>query len=397
MNEGSVTHRTPEHAAIPSPSAVPLTFDFLDLKSQFATIREDVMRAVEKVMGSQLFILGAEVRQLEEEIGRTLGAGFAVSCASGSDALLLAMMALGIGPGDEVITTPFTFFATAGSIARLGAKPIFVDIDPETYNIDPTQIEAAVTSETKAILPVHIFGLSADLEPILRLAESKGLEVIEDAAQAIGARYNNQCVGTFGKFGCFSFFPSKNLGGAGDGGLVTTEDPALAEKLRVLRVHGSKKKYYHEILGINSRLDALQAAILRVKLVHLADWTKGRQLRADRYRALLDQAGLNGHIAPPPQPAPHMAHVYNQFVIRSRERDALRDFLRQRGIPTEIYYPICLHLQPAFAYLGCQPGQLPNAELASQEVLALPVYPELKDSQQESVVHAIADFYARKN
>jgi dTDP-4-amino-4,6-dideoxygalactose transaminase len=360
-------------------------------------IREDVMRALEKVMGSQLFILGAEVRQLEEEIGRMLGAGFAVSCASGSDALLLAMMALGIGPGDEVITTPFTFFATAGSIARLGAKPVFVDIDPETYNIDPTQIEAAITPKTKVILPVHIFGLPADLEPIMRLAESRGLAVIEDAAQAIGARYNNQCVGTFGTFGCFSFFPSKNLGGAGDGGLVTTEDPALAEKLRLLRVHGSKKKYCHEILGINSRLDALQAAILRVKLAHLAEWTKGRQQRADRYRALFDQAGLNGRVAPPPQPAPHLVHVYNQFVIRSLERDALRDFLRQRGIPTEIYYPICLHLQPAFAYLGYRQGQLPHAESASQEVLALPVYPELKDSQQESIVHAIADFYARKD
>lgn len=371
-------------------------FDFLDLKAQFATIRGEVMDAITEVMESQHFILGTEVRLLEEEIAAMLGAKHAISCASGSDALVLAMMAAGVGPEDEVITTPFTFVATAGSIARLGAKPVFVDIEAGMFNIDPSRIEAAITPRTRAILPVHLFGLPADLNPILDLAEDRGLAVIEDAAQAIGALYHGRHAGTIGTYGCFSFFPSKNLGGAGDGGLVTTEESGLADKLRLLRVHGSAQKYRHEILGVNSRLDALQAAILRVKLRYLDDWTRSRQLHADRYRALFEEANLGDRLKVPMTP-PEIVHVYNQFSIRCQERDALREFLRSRKIPTEIYYPLPLHLQPAFAYLGYSHGQFPQAELASQEVLALPVYPELTESQQYAVVNAISAFYAIQN
>lgn len=373
------------------------TFQFLDLKAQFATIRDEVMEAVSKVMESQQFILGKEVILLEEETGGMLGAEHAVSCASGSDALMLALMAAGIGPDDEVITTPFTFVATAGAIARLGAKPVFVDIDPGTFNIDPSQIESAITPRTRAILPVHLFGLAADLDPILRVAESRGILVIEDAAQAIGGRYRGRCVGTIGALGCFSFFPSKNLGGAGDGGLVTTQDPLLADRLRLMRVHGSRKKYHYETLGVNSRLDALQAAILRVKLGRLDAWTRQRRLCANRYRILFEEAGISQRIQLPQTPSSDFDHVYNQFSIRCAGRDALREFLRRSGIPTEIYYPLPLHLQPAFAYLGYMAGQFPQSESASREILALPVYPELKPSHQESVVGAIARFYAENN
>ncbi len=380
----------------PSPTGE-ARFDFLDLKAQFATIREEVMDAITKVMESQHFILGTEVRLLEEEVAAMLGAKHAISCASGSDALVLAMMAAGIGPQDEVITTPFTFVATAGSIARLGAKPVFVDIEADTFNIDASQIEAAVTPRTRGILPVHLFGFPADLNPILDLAEDRGLAVIEDAAQAIGAKYCDRYVGTVGTYGCFSFFPSKNLGGAGDGGLVTTEESGLADKLRLLRVHGTAQKYHHEILGVNSRLDALQAAILRVKLRYLAGWTSSRQLHADRYRGLFEEANLGDRVKVPAVPPSAFVHVYNQFSIRCHERDALREFLRSRQIPTEIYYPLPLHLQPAFAYLSYSRGQFPQAELASQDVLALPVYPELTESQQHAVVNAISEFYATKN
>lgn len=369
-------------------------FEFLDLKAQFATIREEVMQAVTRVMDSQHFILGNEVRLFEEEIAAMLGAKHAVACASGSDALLLALMACGIQAGDEVITTPFTFVATAGSIARTGATPVFVDIDPETFNINPSEIEAAITPRTRAILPVHLFGLPADLDPILKIAEGRGLVVIEDTAQAVGARYEGHFAGTLGTLGCFSFFPSKNLGGAGDGGLVTTNDDALAERLRVLRVHGSKRKYHHEILGMNSRLDALQAAILRVKLRHLENWTAGREDRAKYYRKLFDESTGGQFVRLPQVPRANVRHVFNQFSIRSEERDKLREFLRQAGVPTEIYYPVPLHLQNAFSYLGYQSGQFPHSERASQEVLALPVYPELKDSQQAAVVRTTADFYS---
>jgi dTDP-4-amino-4,6-dideoxygalactose transaminase len=376
--------------AIPSGA---LSFDFLDLKAQFATIRKDVMEAIARVMESQVFILGDEVRSFEKEFSEKFNAQHVISCASGSDALVLALMAAGIGQGDEVITTPFTFVATAGSIARVGAKPVFVDINPFTYNIDADAIPSAVSSRTRAIIPVHLFGLAADLGPILEIARQNQSIVIEDAAQAIVARYQGRFVGTVGDFGCFSFFPSKNLGGAGDGGLLTTKDAALAEKLRLLRVHGSKNKYRHEILGTNSRLDALQAAILRVKLRHIDTWTGSRRAHAARYRELLENAGLNQFVTPPAPPEQSDAHVYNQFSIRATKRDELREFLRTRGIPSEVYYPVPLHLQPAFSYLGYREAQFPNAELAAREVLALPVFPELTESQQVSVVQAVRDFY----
>jgi len=373
----------------------PLQLQYLDLKAQFHTIREEVLQAVARVMESQHFILGSEVERFEEEIAATLGARHAISCASGSDALVLAMMAAEIGSGDEVITSPFTFAATAGSIARVGATPVFVDIDPDTFNILPEAVEGAITARTRAIMPVHLFGLSADMDPISKLARDHSLVVIEDAAQAIGARYEGKVVGSFGNFGCFSFFPSKNLGGAGDGGLVTTEDPATAERLRMLRVHGSKKKYHHEILGTNSRLDALQAAILRVKLPYLKSWTKARQMRAQRYRELFQSKELSNFLRVPPAPVGDYWHVYNQFTVRCESRDALKEHLRSVGVPTEVYYPLSLHLQPAFRYLGYRPGQLPAAESASREVLSLPVYPELEDWQQEYVVQSVSEFYTK--
>jgi dTDP-4-amino-4,6-dideoxygalactose transaminase len=369
-------------------------FDFLDLRAQFASIRDEVMAAVTRVMESQYFILGPEVEKLEQEIAAKLGAKFAIGCASGTDALILSLLAAQIGPGHEVITTPFSFVATAGSIAYVGAKPVFVDIDPATFNIDPKKIAAAITPQTRAIMPVHLFGLAADMDPILQLAKSHNLLVIEDAAQAIGSRYNNQLVGTIGDFGCFSFFPSKNLGAAGDGGLITTNSPAFDERLRMLRMHGSKTKYFHELLGTNSRLDALQAAILRVKLRHLDRWETGRQNRAARYRQLFAGRNLGNSVILPPAPAPRCHHVYNQFTLRTAHRDQLKESLRLAGIPSEIYYPLCLHLQQSFTYLGYRAGQLPNAEKASQEALSLPVYPELTDTHQDQVVQAVANFYS---
>jgi dTDP-4-amino-4,6-dideoxygalactose transaminase len=396
-NEGAGAAAVRALAVKRTTMAVAGSFDFLDLKAQFAPIREEVMEAITRVMNSQHFILGSEVKLFEEEIAKMLGAKHAVACASGSDALLLALMACEIQAGDEVITTPFTFIATGGSIARTGARPIFVDIDPETFNINPKQIEAAITPRTRAILPVHLFGLPADLKPILEIAEARRLTVIEDAAQAIGARYKGRFVGTLGTFGCFSFFPSKNLGGAGDGGLVTTNEDALAERLRLLRVHGSERKYHHEILGMNSRLDALQAAILRVKLRHLENWTEGRAARAKRYHELFEETNASQFVRLPQVPHANVRHVYNQFSIRCEERDKLRKFLGEAGIPTEIYYPVPLHLQNAFGYLGYRAGQFPHSERASQEVLALPVYPELKEFQQEVLVRSISDFYSGRN
>ncbi len=380
-----------------SPQAPKSAFDFLDLKAQFATIREEVMAAVTRVMDSQHFILGPEVKQLEEEIASKLGAKNAIACASGTDALILALLAARIGPGDEVITTPFSFIATAGSIAHVGAKPVFVDVDPATFNINPELIEPSITPKTRAIMPVHLFGLAADMRPILEVARAHKLVVVEDAAQAIAARYDDRFVGTLGDFGCFSFFPSKNLGGAGDGGLVTTNDSALAERLRMLRVHGSMKKYFHEILGTNSRLDALQAAILRVKLNHLDSWADARRSHADRYRRLFDAHNVSSFLAYPAAPPAAFHHVYNQFTIRCAFRDELREFLRQAGVPSEIYYPLCLHLQPAFAYLGYSTGDFPVAETASQEVLSLPVFPELSGTQQALAVQTIAAFFAGKH
>lgn len=366
-------------------------FPFLDLQAQFATIRDEVAAAVERVLKSQQFILGPDVRQLENEMADMIGCRYAFGCSSGSDALLLAMMALGIGAGDEVITTPFTFVATAGSIARLGARPVFVDIDPDTYNLNPELIGPAITERTKAILPVHLFGLVAPMNEIRAVAQSYGLPVIEDAAQAIAARYHGSFAGNIGELGCFSFFPSKNLGGAGDGGMVTTNEPARADRLQLLRLHGSRSKYHYDILGLNSRLDTLQAAILRVKLGHLEDWTKARRRNARRYRDLFVEAGLESSIQLPVEP-PGTYHVYNQFVIRTQARDAMREHLQRAGVPTEIYYPLPLHLQPAFRYLGYRSGEVPDAESASRSVLALPIFPELTEAQQLSVVTSISDF-----
>ena len=364
-------------------------FPFLDLQAQFESIRGEVMDAIARTMQSARFILGPEVQNLEAEIAQYIGCKFAIACASGSDALLLALMALGIGPGDEVITTPFTFVATAGSIARLGAIPVFVDIDPITYNLNVREVAKAMTLNTRAIIPVHLYGLAADMGPLLEIANSGGVDIIEDAAQALSAIWQDQKVGRIGRIGCFSFFPSKNLGCAGDGGMMTTNDADLADRLRLLRVHGSRSKYHCEVLGVNSRLDALQAAILRVKLPHLESWTEGRRANADRYRRLFAEMNLGDRVVLPVEPA-GSRHVYNQFVIRVPERDALREHLTRSGIPTEIYYPEPLHRQPAFSHLG---GSFPEAERASREVLALPIFPELTEAQQRRVVTAIAEFY----
>jgi dTDP-4-amino-4,6-dideoxygalactose transaminase len=366
---------------------------FLDLKAQFTSIREDVMKAVESVFESQNFILGKEVQLLEQELASFVGVPEAVGCASGSDALYLSLLALHIGRGDEVITTPFTFVATAGAIARTGAKPVFVDIDPVTYNIDPAKIEAVITGKTRAIIPVHLFGLSADLDAILEIANRYNVAVIEDAAQAIGATYKGRQVGSFGLCGCFSFFPSKNLGCAGDGGLITTTDAKIADELRLLRAHGSRKKYHYEIIGTNSRLDALHAAILRVKLPHLQGWAEKRSEHAEIYKTLFNSTGLSNILTVPTTPDGR-THVYNQFVIRVPRREELRAYLDSQGIPTDVYYPSPLHVQPAFSYLGYEHGSFPESEKASTEVLALPVYPELSRQDQERIVNTISDFYS---
>jgi dTDP-4-amino-4,6-dideoxygalactose transaminase len=365
---------------------------FLDLKAQFASIRQEVLDAVTRTLESQQFILGPEVESFENEVAVLTECNYSIACASGSDALILTLLALEISPGDEVITTPFTFFASAGSIARIGAKPVFVDIDPHTFNISPHAIKTAITPKTKAIMPVHLFGLSADMNEIRELAAAQGIPVIEDAAQAIGARYQGQPVGGLGLLGCFSFFPSKNLGAAGDGGMITTNDAALAARLRLLHVHGARDKYVYELLGMNSRLDALQAAILRVKLKHLDGWAAARQRNADRYRELFRDFRLESNVKLPVAP-PRFTHVYNQFTIRASDRDNLREHLRISGIPSEIYYPIPLHLQKAFDYLGYQAGDFPASEAASREVLSLPIYPELTEEQQRQVIAAIADYY----
>jgi len=379
-------------AATPGDAVKP-QFPFLDLKAQYETIRREVLAAVETVMESQHFILGPEVDKLEQEIARFTGANCAVACASGSDALLLALMALGVGADDEVITTPFTFGATAGAIARLGARPVFVDIETNGFNLDAQALEQAVTPKTKAIIPVHLFGLVADMDAVMAVAADCGAAVVEDAAQSLGASYKGRQAGTLGAAGCFSFFPSKNLGACGDGGLITTERADLARLLRALRVHGAMQKYQYQMLGINSRLDALQAAILRVKLPHLARWTDARRQNARHYVRLFKEYDLLEMVQLPVESEDRI-HVYNQFSIRAKKRDALRHHLQSRGVPTEIYYPAPLHLQPAYTYLGHREGDFPNAEAACREVLALPIYPELSPDQLETIVSAIADFYS---
>ncbi len=370
-----------------------LIMPFLDLRAQFALTRNEIVAAVMEVLESQHFILGSEVDAFEREIRSVTGCEYAIACASGSDSLLLALLALEIGRADEVITTPFTFIASASSIARVGAKPVFADIDPRTFNISAKAIEKAITPRTRAIMPVHLFGLSAEMSKIEEIASAHKVPILEDAAQAIGARYEGRAIGSFGAMGCFSFFPSKNLGGAGDGGMITTNDASIADRLRVLRVHGARKKYEYEQLGINSRLDALQAAILRVKLRHLESWTAARRTNAERYRELFKEFRVEALVQAPEERS-RQKHVYNQFTIRVNNRNELREHLKQRRIPTELYYPKPLHLQPAFAYLGHKPGDFPVSETASQEVLSLPIYPELTEGQQRAVVAAIADFDA---
>ena len=367
----------------------------LDLKAQFAPLRADVLEAIARVCDAQQFILGPEVESLERELEAYLGIPHAVGVSSGTDALLAALMALEIGAGDEVVTTPFSFFATAGSIARLGARPVFVDIDRATFNIDARAVASAITPRTKAIVPVHLFGQSADMASILETSERFAVPVVEDAAQAIGTGYRGRPAGGMGTIGCFSFFPTKNLGAFGDAGLVTTSDGTLARKLRALRQHGGEVKYHHDLLGANFRLDALQAAILRVKLPHLDGWTAARRRNAERYEALFKKADLGGRVTLPAR-SPDSTHIYNQFVIRVPERDRLRAHLQSSGIGTEVYYPIPLHLQPCFRGLGYRAGSFPVAETAANEALALPIYGELTEAQQSLVVEAVHDFFQRR-
>lgn len=381
----------------------------LDLKAQYASIREPVRAAIDRVLESQSFVLGPEVEGLEKELADYCEVTHAIGCASGSDAILLALMAHGVGAGDEVLCPAYTFFATAGSVARLGAVPVFVDIDPATYNMDPVAARAAAARcrRLRAIQPVHLFGQAADPEAWLALGREYGVPVIEDAAQAIGARdASGRRVGSRSTVGCFSFFPSKNLGGYGDGGLLTTNDSELADRLRLLRMHGSRDRYLHPLLGVNSRLDALQAAVLRVKLVHLDAWSAARREHAASYDRAFVALGARSSSVPwapggfpvrtpaaPPEPA---WHVYNQYVIRipAERRDALQKHLAAGGIGSAIYYPLGLHLQDCFAPLGYRPGSLPETERASRETLALPVYPELTPAQLDHVVASVAEFLA---
>ncbi|MBP7830171.1 MAG: DegT/DnrJ/EryC1/StrS family aminotransferase [Kiritimatiellae bacterium] len=362
----------------------------LDLKAQYAGIKAEIEPVLREVVESQYFILGPKVQECEKAIAAYCACARAVGVTSGTDALLIALMAEGIGSGDEVITTPYTFFATAGSIARTGARPVFVDIDPETYNIDPAQIEAKITAKTRAIMPVHLYGQMADMDPIMEIAARRHLVVIEDAAQAIGSENKGRRAGSIGHYGCFSFFPSKNLGCFGDGGIVTTNDAARADKLGILRAHGSKPKYFHKIIGGNFRLDALQAAVVLVKLRHLDAWTAGRQANAKRYDKLFAAAGLAAKVKLPKVVANR--HIFNQYVLRVPRRDDLQNFLKDKGIGTEVYYPVPMHLQECFAYLGHKKGDFPESEKAALETVALPIYPELADAQAAYVVDSIKEF-----
>jgi dTDP-4-amino-4,6-dideoxygalactose transaminase len=375
----------------------PISVPALDLKAQYRTIRDEIEPVVQAILESQHFILGPEVAAFEAETARYCGVGHAVGCASGSDALLLPLMAWNVGPGDEVITTPYSFFATAGAIWRLGARPVFVDISPDTYNLDPARLGAAITSRTKAVIPVHIYGQAADMDPILAVAHGHGLPVLEDAAQAIGAQYKGRKAGSMGAATAFSFYPSKNLGAFGDAGMVTTPNETLALQVARLRVHGMEPKYVHHEVGYNARLDALQAAVLRIKLRHLDTWTAARRAVAERYREWLADARLEGRGVIAPVERPECVHVYNQFVIRvaDADRDALRAHLTERRIGTEVYYPIPLHLQGCFAALGHGPGDFPEAEAAARQTLALPIYPELSEKAQRHVVSAIAAYFGR--
>jgi len=389
-----------------------LRVPLLDLKAQYQKIRDEVNEEIQKVLDSQVFILGPMVEALEKEMAADCGVPHAIGVASGTDALLLALMALNVRPGDGVLTVPFTFFATGGVISRLGALPVFIDIDRVTYNLDLNRLEdylrknRGAANFPKVIIPVHLFGQMTDMKGLTEISRRFGLRVVEDAAQAVGARQKvpapadgkkggqEWIAGAGGDLGCFSFFPSKNLGGFGDGGMVMTRDDELARRVRLLRVHGSKTKYEHDMIGINSRLDALQAAVLRVKRKHLKRWTEGRRRNAERYRALFRQAKVPPSLVCLPQEPKGFYHIYNQFVIRAKDRDALREHLRREEIGTEIYYPIPLHFQECYRHLGYHPGDLPESERAAREVLALPIFPELTLAQQKRVVRAIADYYS---
>ena len=365
----------------------------LDLKAQYATIRREIEEAVGEVFESQYFIMGPKVREFEDAAARYVGVPHALGCASGTDAILLALMALGAGPGDEVITTPYTFFATGGSVSRLGANPVYCDIRPDTYNMNPELLERLITPRTKAIIPVHLFGLVAEMGAIAEIAKAHGIPVVEDTAQAIGATSPWGNAGAIGEIGCFSFFPSKNLGGAGDGGMVTTRSEEFADLIGILRQHGARPKYHHSRVGINSRLDELQAAVLTVKLRYLDAWTGMRRANADTYRCFFADRNIR-EVATPVAPEGYR-HIYNQFVIRARERDRLREYLAAHGIGVEIYYPIPLHLQVCFAGLGYRKGDMPESEEAADSTLAIPIYPELTLEMQEYVVDSIARFYGR--
>ncbi len=360
----------------------------LDLVSQYDGIKDEVDRAVREVFESQYFILGPKVEEFERAVADYCGVSYGVGVASGSDAILLSLMALGTGPGDEVITTPYTFFSTVSSISRLGATPVMVDIDPETYNIDPERVAEAITGNTKAVIPVHLFGQTADMSRINGLASEKGIYVIEDACQSIGATYRGRKAGSLGSAGCFSFFPSKNLGGCGDGGMIVTDDEKFASTCRMLRNHGGHQRYYHDVVGINSRLDAVQAAVLAVKMKYLDGWSDGRRKNAAVY-----DSGLSGiRDVTTPVIAEGNVSIYNQYVIRARDRDCLKEWLGTNSIGCEIYYPVPLHLQKCFSYLGGREGDLPEAEKAAKETLALPIYSELTEMQQDYVIEKIREF-----
>lgn len=372
----------------------------LDLSRQYQTIREETLAAVERVCSSQHFILGSEVEALEQEVAAFTRAGFAVGCASGTDALWLALLAVGIQPGDAVLTTAFSFFASVSAIVRAGGRPVLVDVDPETLNIDPAQVETALcrgTRKIRALLPVHLYGQCADMDALPRIADAFKMPIVEDAAQAIGASWREHRAGSLGAAAAFSFYPTKNLSAYGDAGLVTTNNQDYAEHVKRLRNHGSPRRYFHEEVGWNSRLDAIQAAILRVKLPYVERWNALRRERAASYDHRFAEAGLAGKNQCPirlPASSPHAHHVFHQYVIRAERRDDLRQFLTDRKIGTEIYYPLPLHLQPSFAYLGYSEGDLPESERAAREVLALPMFPELTGDEQNWVVESIADFYS---
>jgi dTDP-4-amino-4,6-dideoxygalactose transaminase len=366
----------------------------LNLQAQYVSLRDEVRAAIDQVFESQHFVLGSHGRALEQAIAEYSQTKHAVGCASGSDALLLALMALDLGPGDEVITTPFTFFATGAAITRLGARPVFVDIDPETYNLDPAKISAATTDRTKAILPVHLYGQCAEMDPLLEISTRTGVPIIEDAAQAIGAEDRGRRAGSFGLAGTLSFYPTKNLGGAGDGGMLTTNDDAFADRLRRLRAHGGANEYEHSEVGVNSRLDELQAAVLVVKFPHLDQWSNERAKRAAFYTTLFAETEI-GFEVKPPFVRPEGRHIFHQYVIRvPKHRDRLAEHLKEKGVGTKVYYPIPLHLQQCFAYLGCRQGDFPESENAALETLALPIYPELTGEQQRYVVESIKSFAA---